>query len=69
MLNFHINNIIEETYKRKNETVWLNTEQIARLFKRDYKTIRKHIKNALKEELSNSTVAKFAQFNKKEIEM
>ena len=53
----------------KDETVWLNTEQIAKLFERDYKTIRKHIKNALKEELSNSTVAKFAQFNKKEIEM
>lgn len=44
----------------KDETVWLNTEQIAKLFERDYKTIRKHIKNALKEELDNSTIAKFA---------
>lgn len=44
----------------KDETVWLNTEQIAQLFDRDYKTIRKHINNALKEELDNSTVAKFA---------
>ena len=44
----------------KNETVWLNTEQMAELFDRDYKTIRKHINNALKEELDSSVVAKFA---------
>ena len=44
----------------KDETVWLNTEQMASLFDRDYKTIRKHINNALKEELDYSTVAKFA---------
>ena len=45
----------------KDETVWLNTEQIAELFDRDYKTIRKHIKNALEEELANQVVvAKFA---------
>ena len=45
----------------KDETVWLNTEQIAELFDRDYKTIRKHIKNALQEELTNQdVVAKFA---------
>ena len=44
----------------KDETVWLNTEQMAQLFGRDYKTIRKHINNALNEELDNSTVAKFA---------
>lgn len=44
----------------KDETVWLNTEQMAQLFGRDYKTIRKHIKNALKEELKNEVVvAKF----------
>jgi len=43
-----------------NETVWLNTEQIASLFGRDYKTIRKHINNALKKELNESmVVAKF----------
>ena len=48
----------------KDETVWLNTEQIAELFDRDYKTIRKHINNALKEELDNSTVAKFATVQK-----
>ena len=48
-----------------NETVWLNTEQIASLFGRDYKTIRKHINNALKEELNESTVvAKFESTTK-----
>ena len=45
----------------KDETVWLNTNQIAQLFDRDVKTIRKHINNALKEELNDEvTVAKFA---------
>ena len=44
----------------KDETVWLNTEHMAQLFGRDYKTIRKHINNALKEELKNEVVvAKF----------
>ena len=44
----------------KDETVWLNTEQMAQLFDRDYKTIRKHINNALKEELKDEVVvAKF----------
>ncbi len=46
----------------KDETVWLNREQLAKLFDRDIKTIGKHINNALNEELSddNSVVAKFA---------
>ncbi|MGI6377947.1 MAG: RhuM family protein [Bacilli bacterium] len=45
----------------KDDTVWLNSEQIAELFNRDYKTIRKHINNALKEELDEKVVvAKFA---------
>jgi len=44
----------------KDETVWLNREQLAELFDRDIKTIGKHINNALKEELDSSTVAKFA---------
>ena len=45
----------------KDETVWLNTNQISQLFDRDVKTIRKHINNALKEELNDEvTVAKFA---------
>ena len=44
----------------KDETVWLNSEQMAQLFGRDYKTIRKHINNALKQELKNEVVvAKF----------
>ena len=44
----------------KDETVWLNREQLATLFDRDVKTIAKHINNALREELDSSTVAKFA---------
>ena len=42
------------------ETVWLNRNQLAILFDRDVKTIGKHINNALKEEMDNSVVAKFA---------
>lgn len=44
----------------KDETVWLNANQLSKLFDRDSKTIRKHINNALNEELDNSVVAKFA---------
>ena len=44
----------------KDETVWLNANQLSKLFGRDSKTIRKHINNALNEELDNSAVAKFA---------
>ncbi len=46
----------------KDETVWLNRQQLSELFERDIKTIGKHINNALKEELKedNSFVAKFA---------
>lgn len=44
-----------------DETVWLNANQMAKLFDRDTKTIRKHIQNALTEELDNEVVvAKFA---------
>ena len=43
-----------------SDTVWLNRNQLAELFGRDIKTIGKHIGNALKEELEESTVAKFA---------
>jgi len=43
------------------ENVWLNRQQMALLFDRDIKTIGKHIKNALAEELRDfSTVANFA---------
>lgn len=45
----------------RDETVWLNANQMAKLFGRDSKTIRKHINNALMEELSDEVVvAKFA---------
>ena len=49
----------------KDETVWLNRQQLAKLFDRDIKTIGKHINNALNEELKNiQTVAKFATVQK-----
>ncbi len=48
----------------KDETVWLNREQLSKLFDRDVKTIGRHINNALNEELDNSTVAKFATVQK-----
>ncbi len=49
----------------KDETVWLNIEQLAKLFGRDYKTIRKHINNALREELDKEVVvAKFENTTK-----
>ena len=47
----------------KDDTVWLNQDQISRLYGRDRTVILKHIKNALNEELRGvtSTCAKFAQ--------
>ena len=42
------------------DTVWLNRQQMAQLFDRDVKTIGKHIQSALREELDDSVVAKFA---------
>ena len=51
---------IKLTVSVKNNTVWLNRNQLAKLFGRDVKTIGKHINNALKEELDNSVVANFA---------
>ncbi len=45
----------------KDDTVWLNRQQMSELFDRDVKTIGKHIANARKEELSDQVVvAKFA---------
>lgn len=44
----------------KDETAWLSLEQMARLFDRDKSVISRHIKNALREELDDSTVANFA---------
>ena len=47
--------------RMENDMIWLTRQQIAALFGRDYKTISKHINNALKEELAGSVVvAKFA---------
>ena len=48
----------------KDETVWLSLEQMAKLFDRDKSVISRHIKNALNEELDNSTVANFATVQK-----
>ena len=49
----------------EKETVWLNQAQMAELFGRDVKTIRKHINNALKEELKDEmVVANFASTTK-----
>lgn len=49
----------------EDETVWLNTKQMSKLFNRDYKTIRKHINNVLMEELQNEVVvAKFENTTK-----
>ncbi|MBT6113977.1 MAG: DNA-binding protein [Candidatus Marinimicrobia bacterium] len=47
----------------KDDTVWLNRQQLSLLFGRDVKTIGKHINNVLKEELnamSLSVVSNFA---------
>ena len=47
--------------RMENDMIWLTRQQIAVLFGRDYKTISKHINNALKEELADSVVvAKYA---------
>lgn len=43
---------IQLNVKLENDTVWLNRQQMAELFGRDYKTISKHINNALHEELA-----------------
>ena len=58
------NNIHLEVMLRE-DTVWLNRQQIAELFHRDIKTIGKHIQNANAEELKGiPTVAKFATVQK-----
>ena len=52
---------LEVNVSSKEETVWLNRHQIAKLFGRDIKTINKHINKALEEELASEVVvAKFA---------
>ena len=56
------NGELEINVSLKNETVWLNRNQIAELFNRDVKTIGKHINNVFKDgELEKfSVVANFA---------
>ncbi len=58
-------NSIQLQVKLDQDTVWLTVDQMAILFGRDAKTIRKHINNALREELDESlVVAKFASTKK-----
>ena len=56
--------VLDVTIDSNKEQYWLNREQLSQLFDRDIKTIGRHINNALKEELDNSTVAKFATVQK-----
>ena len=56
--------VLDVNVSSNGETVWLNREQLSRLFDRDIKTIGKHINNTLKEELDSSSVAKFATVKK-----
>ena len=59
------NQTIKLEVNMKDETVWLNTNQMAELFGRDVKTIRKHINKALNEELNGLVViANFATTTK-----
>ena len=53
----------------EGEMLWLDRQQLATLFGRDYKTISKHINNALKEELADSeeVVAKFATITQRRV--
>ena len=54
-------NSVQLDVRMEQETVWLSAGQMAELFDRDVKTIRKHINNALREELADELVgAKFA---------
>ena len=55
------NNAIQLDVKLKDGMIWVTRQQLATLFARDYKTISKHINNALREELADEVVvAKFA---------
>ena len=56
--------VLDVNVSSNGETVWLNREQLSRLFDRDIKTIGKHTNNTLKEELDSSSVAKFATVKK-----
>ena len=55
------NNSVQLEASLENDMIWLTRQQLSVLFGRDYKTISKHINNALREELAGSVVvAKFA---------
>ena len=55
------NNSVQLEARLENDMIWLTRQQLALLFGRNYKTISKHINNALREELAGSVVvAKFA---------
>jgi len=59
------NNAIQLEVRMDGEMIWLKRQQLATLFGRDYKTISKHINNALKEELAGEVVvAKLANTTK-----
>ena len=59
------NNAIQLEVRMDGEMIWLTRQQLATLFGRDYKTISKHINNALREELADEVVvAKFATTTK-----
>lgn len=54
---------LEVRYDPGGGNIWLNRQQLARLYGRDVKTIGKHLSNAFREELEKeegATVAKFA---------
>ena len=58
-------NTIQLDVRMENDTVWLTASQMAVLYDRDVKTIRKHINNALREELADEPVgANFASTKK-----
>ena len=59
------NNAIQMEVRMAGEMIWLTRQQLATLFGRDYKTVSKHINNALREELADEVVvAKFANTTK-----
>ena len=47
------NHAVHLDVRVEGDTVWLTQQQMATLFGRDVTTIRKHLKSASKEELSN----------------
>lgn len=50
------NNSVQVEERLDNDIIWLTRQQLAVLFGRDYKTISKHINNALREELAGLEV-------------